>query len=102
VRIKPQPAGLMWGKIRVPTLRGPVELAFSQDPGVRLRLEVFLPSGTSGQIWLPVPSGREFRLMLDGERCSGVLSEGWAIFEDVAAGWHVCEVSACSDKEGRP
>ncbi len=93
VRIKPQPAGLTWGKIRVPTLRGPVELAFSQDPGVRLRLEVFLPGGTSGQIWLPVPGGEDFRLLLNGERCSGVLSEGWAILSDVPAGWHVCEVS---------
>ena len=89
VRVKPQPAGLTRGKI-APRHCGPVELAFSQDPA-RLRLEVFLPGGTSGDL-LPVPGGG-FSPLLNGERCSGVLSEGWAILSDVPAGWHVCEVS---------
>lgn len=100
VRIRPQVGRLAWGRIRVPTLRGPVEVAFSQDPRASFRLEVFLPSGTSGQVWLPIPKNKGVRLRLDGHRCSAVFCDGWAVLDDVPAGWHVCEMSVRSRRRG--
>ncbi|RJS93575.1 family 78 glycoside hydrolase catalytic domain [Salinisphaera sp. Q1T1-3] len=50
LRIAPQPAGLNWFKARVPTIRGPVSVAFQR--GGRQLLEITLPPNTESTIEL--------------------------------------------------
>ncbi len=52
VRIRPQPASLTSAAVKVPTIRGPVEVAWRRD-GAAFELTVALPANTRAEVWLP-------------------------------------------------
>lgn len=52
-RVKPQTASLEWAKGRVPTPKGGIDVDWAKN-AKGLTLEVTAPSGTSGEVWVPV------------------------------------------------
>lgn len=52
IALRPLPGGLAWAKLTVPTLRGPLKLAFDTRGG-RLAFEVTLPGNVTAEVTLP-------------------------------------------------
>ena len=52
VALKPQPGGLAWAKLTVPTIRGPLKLAFDTRSG-KLVFEATLPGNVTAEVTLP-------------------------------------------------
>lgn len=52
IALKPQPGGLAWARLTVPTIRGPLKLAFDTRSG-RCIFEVELPGNVTAEITLP-------------------------------------------------
>jgi alpha-L-rhamnosidase len=52
-QIKPQPAGLDWAEITVPTIRGPIRAAFKRGPDT-FELRVTIPANTAAAVHIPL------------------------------------------------
>lgn len=88
ILIEPQPASLPRASGVVPTIRGPVEVAFEQEPGVSFRLEVELPANTRGTVKLPLIGDRPSSLVVDG-RDVPVVRDGRSLTVEIGSGRHV-------------
>jgi hypothetical protein len=85
VRIRPQTGGLEWGRLTLPTIRGPIQVAF-RDGAKAFKLEVTLPANTSAEVHLPVRAGATSGVVLDGQAVPTVLVDGYRVVERVGAG----------------
>lgn len=62
MRIRPRPGGLASFSLTMPTIRGPVTVAFRADGG-RSTLDVTIPANTRAEIWLPwAPAARPLQV----------------------------------------
>ncbi len=68
MRIHPKPGTLKSAAATVPTILGPVEVAFVNDPG-RFDMDVTIPPGTVADITVPAPARRS-SLYIDGQKLS--------------------------------
>lgn len=59
IRIKPQPAKLEHAEIKLPTIRGNVQVSFTNNPDQSFRLEVSIPANTTADIYLPFYSVKQ-------------------------------------------
>jgi alpha-L-rhamnosidase len=56
-KIAPQPGNLTWAEGKVPTPSGAITVNWAQDAGSgQFHMQVISPSGTSGQVWVPLAS----------------------------------------------
>jgi len=55
-QIKPQAGSLTWAQGQVPTAGGSLAVKWARDTAGQHRLQVTAPSGTSGQVWIPLVS----------------------------------------------
>ncbi|MCH5684503.1 hypothetical protein LWM68_09640 [Niabella sp. W65] len=78
VRIRPQPASVREADIKVPTIRGNIIAAFTNQPGQSFSLEVTIPANATAELWLPLP-GKKNRLLLDGKEQKFVERGGFAV-----------------------
>jgi hypothetical protein len=74
VRIQPRPAHLLEAKIRVPTPKGPVEVAFRNDPKEPFRLTVSIPDAMTASVDVPSFGRAEGAISLDGAATVGLTS----------------------------
>jgi hypothetical protein len=59
-QVKPQPVDIGWAQGQVPTAFGPMTVKWAQDTGTGMfHLEVVAPSGTGGEVWVPLASPTE-------------------------------------------
>jgi alpha-L-rhamnosidase len=107
--IEPQPGDLTWAKGRVSTPYGPIKVKWEKTHR-GLRLEIEVPSGTSGSVGLPTSSnadsltdnGRPVRKLRKiaptsaSDDISGARS-GYAYLADIGAGAHVIQVTETND-----
>ena len=58
-RVKPQPGNLSWAQGQLPTRTGPLTVRWAQDAARQFHLQVVAPTGTSGEVWVPLatPTG---------------------------------------------
>ena len=55
--VKPQPTELEWAQGKVPTPYGPLSVKWAQQVGAgTFRMQVVSPSGTGGEVWVPLAS----------------------------------------------
>ncbi|MFH1571801.1 MAG: alpha-L-rhamnosidase C-terminal domain-containing protein, partial [Gemmatimonadota bacterium] len=87
--VQPRPASLQWARLRLPTIRGAVEVAFEQDPGRSFELRLRLPANTSGRVELPAPPCGEPTVHLDGEPVLAARVAGALAIHPVGSGEHV-------------
>ena len=52
IRIAPQPGSLTWANAKIPTPKGPVQVAFKSTPGFSITVEI--PKGMTAQLSLPL------------------------------------------------
>lgn len=70
IRIKPQPASVRQASAKLPTIRGPVEVSFEQEPGHFFAMNVTIPGNVVAEIWLPLPTTK-YKLTVDGKPVKG-------------------------------
>ena len=87
VGVHPQPGRLRWAEGRVPTMRGPVDVALRQKPGVVCELECTLPANVHGELSLPW-SGGAVQVWLDGEPRAAACVDGRITIGRVGPGRH--------------
>ena len=86
--VQPQPGSLRRAKMRVPTIRGPVEVAFDQEPGRSFRLRLRLPANTSARVELPAPAAGAPAVTVDGEAVQTVRTRRALAVDPVPSGQH--------------
>lgn len=90
ILIQPQPAHLPQASGVVPTIRGPVKVAFEHEADIRFLLEVELPANTRGVVKLPL-GGTAARLLVDDREVPGV-PEGRSMAIEIGSGAHRIEL----------
>ncbi|MBW3624387.1 MAG: family 78 glycoside hydrolase catalytic domain [Armatimonadetes bacterium] len=87
IRIRPQPGGLKWASMDLPTVRGTVRVSFNARP-TRFDLKVRLPANTSAEVHLPLLGQESPEVMVDGVRRQGRVEDGFIVIESVGSGDH--------------
>lgn len=88
VRLRPQPGGLEWASMDLPTIRGAVHEEFRTSGG-RLRLRVTLPANMQGDIHFLSPQGDSVRV--DGKRKPAHREGDFLVVEGIGSGEHTLE-----------
>lgn len=90
-RIKPQPASLEEASIKMPTIRGEIEVSFANKPD-KFELFTRIPCNTRADIYLPV-KGKVRSVMVNGQKIQKVkLIDGYVIFKDMGSGIYQFEI----------
>lgn len=93
IRVKPQPANLGSARIKVPTIRGAVEMSFQNNPGISFSMELGIPANTTAEVYLPFWSVKQ-KVTLNGERVSFRNLGGFAVIDGIGSGKNKFEVAA--------
>jgi len=91
VLIEPQPGGLEWARAKVPTIRGPVGVAFENRPGEPFCLEVEIPANVSARAVLPGGKAERVEVTLDGERVDVERTDRGVAIDPIGSGKHRVE-----------
>lgn len=65
-RVKPHPGDLGWAQGEVPTGSGALTVRWAADSAGRFHMEVVAPSGTGGEIWVPIASASATTQVMSG------------------------------------
>ncbi len=87
IRIKPQPASLEKAEIKLPTIRGTIELRFQQVSGERFELFFTTPANTQSEVWMPLPA-KKCQILMDGVEVKARINGKFAIIDTVGSGSH--------------
>ncbi|GAB1452148.1 hypothetical protein MASR2M47_22040 [Draconibacterium sp.] len=87
ISIKPQPANLEFAKVKMPTIRGDVLVAFDQQQGKYFNLNIEIPGNTTAKVYIPLIS-EKYELMMDGIKMKPKRDEKYCIFDNVEPGKH--------------
>ncbi len=88
VLVRPMPGPLEYVRAAVPTIRGTISLAITQEPAATFELILTLPANMRARVEIPLPDG-EGEVTLDGRRIPFEVAAGFAVFESVGSGTHV-------------
>lgn len=89
IRIKPQPGSLASAKIKTPTIRGDVEVAFTNNTGQSFELVTIIPANTSAEIYLPY-YGKKQSVYMNGKSVKFKRQGNFSVIENVNAGqWKI-------------
>ncbi len=102
--IRPQVGSLTTVKGRVPTIRGFVDVAVSQSPGVSYTLDFSIPANTTARVVIPWQDGAVLRI--DGKKRPPVVENGALLIEELCSGPHkiswVLESAQCRSNAEKP
>jgi len=91
IRVKPQPAGLRNARIKVPTIRGTVDLSFENIPGSSFYMKLGIPVNTSAEVWLPCRS-KKLKVLLNGKQVPFRVEGNFAVIDGIRSGEKIFEV----------
>ena len=86
IRIKPQPSTLTNAQVKVPTIRGNINVSFLNTPGAKFELEIEIPANTIAEVWLPLYDRRQ-QLHMNGVEHKGTV-DGTFVKVNVGSGKH--------------
>ena len=86
IRIKPQMGSLRFAKLRTPTIKGEVSVAFERTTAVDL-YQIKIPGGTKAEVSLPVRTGSK-TVILDGKKIVLSNDKNYYRFPLMGAGQH--------------
>jgi hypothetical protein len=90
ILVQPRPGPLTEAEGVVPTIRGPVKVAFRNAPGTSFRLAVTIPGNTTARVGVPDLGKASATVTVDEKAAEGT-REGRHVFVEVGAGDHVVE-----------
>ncbi len=93
IRIRPQPASLESALIKVPTIRGAVEMSFQNNPGLSFSMELDIPANTTAEVYLPFWSKKQ-TVMLNGGPVNFRIEGSFAVIDGIGSGKNRFEVIA--------
>jgi hypothetical protein len=76
----------------VPTIRGPVSISVSNEPG-NFQLSLNIPGNITATVMLPAFGAINPVATVDGERVGGALSNNWLILTNVGSGEHAISLN---------
>ena len=88
--VRPQPGGVDWASVTVPTLKGRIGAAF-HTVGNRTDVGAYVPGNTVASVYLPAEASAT--VYLDGHAVSAVPDRGYLRVDGVHAGCHVLSTS---------
>jgi hypothetical protein len=65
-QVKPQRGNLTWAQGQVPTGNGSIIVRWAADTAGQFHMEVVVPSGKSGQVWVPIDSSSATTAVMSG------------------------------------
>jgi hypothetical protein len=90
IRIKPQPGSLQQAEIKLPTIRGNVEVSFKHLPEEKYLLKVSIPANMQADVYVPKMGGKD-RLTMNGMRVKCRETAGFVLVENVGSGTYKFE-----------
>ncbi|MER6941266.1 family 78 glycoside hydrolase catalytic domain [Nocardioides sp. NPDC127514] len=95
-RVRPQPAGVPWAHVTLPTLRGRIGAAYATtDRGIDVGVSV--PGNSRAEVLVPAPSGEQ--VFLDGQPVPATREGSYLVIQDVPSGCHVISTSSGESPE---
>lgn len=88
ILVEPSPGSLSSARGVVPTIRGPVRVAFDNHPGRPFRLDLEIPANTTARVALPASEGATDLVEFDGRRVRGRMEDGRIVLDEVGSGAH--------------
>ena len=85
INIRPHPGNLTLAKAKVPTIRGNIDVDFTQDPGKSFELNVIIPYNTTASVYVPKIS-EKYTLTLNGKNVKGTDGNDYVLLKDIKAG----------------
>jgi hypothetical protein len=92
VRIKPQPATLEKAEIKFPTIRGDIEVSFSNELNKPFVLHVTIPANMEAEIYLPVKNPNQ-KITQNGKPVNCRIDGNFAVVGNVGSGTNTYQVS---------
>ena len=86
-RIRPQIGSLEWATIKVPTIKGTVEVSCRRDD-LTDRMQFTVPANTEAEVELPLRKKGKPRVTLDGRAVKAEVKDGWLKLREVLPGNH--------------
>jgi alpha-L-rhamnosidase len=86
--VKPQPGGLSWAHITVPTPNGEIGAAFDGD-GSATDEGVYVPANSTATIYIPSSNSSASSVYMDGEAAPASYGDGYLEVDNVDPGCHV-------------
>jgi len=87
--IRPQPGSLSRASGTVPTIRGPIEISFENEPRGPFRLTLTIPVNIIATVALPFSTGTSPTVTLDGRTVKPAVDGDHVVIEAVGSGTHV-------------
>lgn len=91
IRVKPQPASLREASVRVPTIRGPIDMSFVNNPGKDFTMEIEIPANSTAEIYLPLV-GPKYTLLVNNLEQQGTVS-GQFVKVNTGSGKHTFTIT---------
>ena len=88
ILIQPQPGGLRFAELRMPTIRGIVDACFNYDEKEYLTLDIQLPVNTSAHVILPLLKSPDYQVLVDGVHKENEENVNYVSFDDIGSGHH--------------
>ncbi len=86
-QVRPQTGGLEWARIRVPTIRGSVDVDFT-DAGDTFAMTVNVPVNTRADVHVPAGEAGDNVVQVNGEPREGEAEDDFIVIRDVGSGTH--------------
>lgn len=95
ILIEPQPGPLAYAEMKIPTIRGPVHVCYSNQADGNRVTTLTIPANTTARIVLPATTQTD-RIILDGNRVAPIRNQGKWIVDGIGSGTHRLTYDALS------
>ncbi len=86
-QIKPQPADLAWGELKIPSIKGTISVSFKQDSD-SFEFTANIPANTQAKVYVPLVDGDSHLVTHNGDTVSGDIEGQFMVLDDVGSGTH--------------
>ncbi|PJJ57185.1 alpha-L-rhamnosidase [Mumia flava] len=90
--VRPQPGGVDWAHVTLPTLKGRIGAAYDVVDG-RTDVGVSVPGNTTARVFVPTSEEGDATVYVDGVARPGTYERGFLRVDEVGAGCHVLSTS---------
>ena len=90
VLIQPQPGSLKHASSTIPTIRGPIQVSFKNEPNA-FELKVDIPANMTARVGIPQKQGSPTRVLVDGAVRNTEARGGYLFVDDIGSGTHILE-----------
>ena len=88
VLINPQIGDLAWAEIKTPTIKGPIHVICTNEPGRRFMIECEIPGNVTARIGLPVVTSGSASVIVDGKPVFGDMRGDRVFVDGLGSGRH--------------